>query len=199
MIPVRRQPEPESFEAEVRRPGLAWLEERGWDLDGPLPSGEELRPFWRAALGELHRRYRGVCAYVCIEIPEVTGARTVDHFVAKSGALRQAYEWSNYRLACQLMNSRKRDFDDVLDPFDLEDETFYLNFANGEVYPNPGLEAARLEQARATVERLHLNGPECTRARLRHFELCFQEEITLSYLQRVSPFVHQEARRQGFL
>jgi hypothetical protein len=150
-------------------------------------------------LGELHRRYRGVCAYVCIEIPEVTGARTVDHFVAKSGALRVAYEWDNYRLACQLMNSRKRDFEDVLDPFEIESETFYLNFSDGHVYPNPALEAGRLGQAQATVERLKLNGPECVRARLGHFELCWQGEISLSYLQRISPFVHREALRQGYL
>ena len=49
-------------------------------------------------------------------IPPVTGGRSVEHFAPKKKHRDFAYEWDNHRLVCSVMNSRKRDFEDVLDP-----------------------------------------------------------------------------------
>lgn len=88
MIHVDPQPEPPGFAATVREPGLRALAE----------GKEPLPPHWRACLPDLHERYRGVCAYLCVHIPRGTGARSVDHVAPKSKRRDRAYEWDNYRL-----------------------------------------------------------------------------------------------------
>ena len=100
MIHVDLQPEPDDFDKNVRKPGLAAVA-AGKD---PLP------PLWRACLPDLHERYRGICAYLCVLIPRGTGARSIDHLAPKSKRRDLTYEWSNYRLVALLMNARKRDF-----------------------------------------------------------------------------------------
>src|SRR5262249_17954823 len=125
MIPVRRKPAPKGFNKKVYRPGRRWLRENRHPLSGEVPKGLKLPPFWRRILGELHRQYDGICAYLCIYIEPATGAQTVDHFIAKSGSIEEAYRWRNYRLASTRMNSRKCDYAGVLDPFEIAEETFH--------------------------------------------------------------------------
>jgi hypothetical protein len=90
VIHVDLQPEPPTFDELVRKPGQRALAERR----------EELTPYWRACLPDLHERYRGICAYLCVMIPRGTGARSVDHLAPKSKRRELAYEWDNYRLVC---------------------------------------------------------------------------------------------------
>ena len=52
----------------------------------------------------------------------------VDHFYPKSVRPDMAYEWSNFRLASLKLNCRKREFQDVLDPFTIEPGWFCLSF-----------------------------------------------------------------------
>ena len=98
MIPVQPATEPDSFDANVRQPGLRAIAE----LAGELSSRTTGRPFeqvaaerdeipadnfptyWRAALDDLLESYHRVCAYLCLYIPRGTGAPSVDHMVAKS-------------------------------------------------------------------------------------------------------------------
>lgn len=202
MIPVEPKPEPApKFDELVRAPGAAWLAASGLDLDQPAPTGTEFPPFWRKCLPELHASYDGVCAYLCIHFEGATGAGSTDHFVAKSKKARLAYEWSNYRLACLAMNSRKRAFDDVLDPFSMKSETFYLELVTGMIFPNPSLPEEEKDRARATIDRLRLDDGGCREMRARHFReyLEQQGEVAANFLRRRSPFVWYEARRQGLL
>ena len=48
--------------------------------------------------------------------------------VARSMRWDQVYEWRNYRLACSLMNARKGAVASVLDPFEIEDGWFAIEF-----------------------------------------------------------------------
>ncbi len=200
MIPVQPQPEPGFFDAEVRAKGLAHLKAKGHALDQPLPAGATIEPHWRGdCLTALHTAYGGVCAYLCVFVERITGGMSVDHFIAKSALAGLAYEWSNYRLACSVMNSRKRDFDDVLDPFELEPDWFRLDLTCGRIFPNPELEPAQTALVTQTISRLGLDDPLCRELRVRWFDEYLTEPLPESYLRRKSPFVWAEAQRQGLL
>jgi 5-methylcytosine-specific restriction endonuclease McrA len=139
MIHVAAQPEPASFDEEVRQKGLAWLRKKKITFDQALPSKTTIEPYWRHCLDEMHESYNGCCAYLAIFFERVTGGGSVDHFIAKSRRADLAYEWSNYRLASSRMNSRKREYDDVLDPFEVKNGWFQLEPVSGRIYPNPQL------------------------------------------------------------
>lgn len=185
MIPVQAQPEPELFDGRVRQPGNA-----GRPTDA-LPD------HWTRCLPDLYRVYGGICAYLAVSIPPGAGSRTVDHYLPKSLRPDLAYEWSNYRLACSLMNSRKRDYLDVLDPFSLAPDTFVLDFADLSVAPAPGLPVTTQTAAVATIARLRLNDPESRAARGHALDLVLRREASLAFLAEVSPFVAREWSRQG--
>lgn len=202
MIPVTPQPEPASFENEVRTPGLKSLSAQGIDLAAPLPPGTALPPYWRRCLDELHASYEGVCAYLGVYIERATGAASTDHFVAKSAIPNQAYEWSNYRLACLAMNSRKNKFDDVLDPFTMPPDLFRIELTTGRIYYNKSKCKPLQRKASETIVRLDLDSGVNRNMRVRHFS----EYIMLSardgagakiFFRRFSPFVWTEIIRQG--
>ena len=119
--------------------------------------------------------------------------------VPKSVAWGRAYEWSNYRLACSLMNSRKHDAVSVLDPFDVEDGWFVLEFVDFQVLPADSLDVGVSEAVQGTIGRLRLNDDECRGAREEYAEAYWNEVVSLDYLRRHAPFVASELRRQNRL
>ncbi len=193
MIHVEQQPEPSDFDAKVRQKGLKWLQTQ---KDNP---NWDYHEYWRDASEDLYHAYHGICAYLAIYIERVTGGVTVDHFKPKAAYPELAYEWSNYRLASQRVNSRKREFEDVLDPFEIENEWFYLNFLSGEVFANPGLSEGIRQKIDQTIDRLKLNDAELCRLRCRHFWEYKNHEYTSEFLKKRSPFVWAEAHRQALL
>jgi len=197
MIPVTLQPEPINFDKNVRQKGLADLAKKGISLTGPVPPKTKITPHWRACLDDLYRSYDGCCAYLGVSFERTTGAGSVDHFIAKSQLAGKAYEWDNYRLACSVMNSRKRAFDDVLDPFSIGPGWFHLELFSGRVFPNPSLTTPIKQEVQATIDRLKLDDPGNREMRARHFLEYISHEYTDSFLERRSPFVWYEAHRQG--
>ncbi len=187
MIHVDAAPEPEDFDLRVRQPGRAALS-AGKD---PLPD------YWRRCLPELLARYGRVCAYCCIYIPRVVGGPSVEHLAPKSKHPDLAYEWRNYRLVCALMNSRKRDFEDVLDPFDVETGWFELLPPTWQVTPRRGLDADTRQAVVETIERLELNDAECREQREEDYLAYAEAAITFTWLAKVNPFVAREVDRQG--
>lgn len=199
MIPVMMQPEPASFDANVRQKGLDHLKRKGFKMDQPLPPRAEIEPYWRDCLTDLHQAYGGICAYLGIFFERVMGGASVDHFVAKSANAGLAYEWDNYRLACSTMNSRKRDYSDVLDPFSLASGLFRLELLTGHIYPAPGLLPETLRLVEQTIKRLGLDDPQCRELRARWYQEYLDHELPKDYLKAKSPFVWHEASRQGLL
>lgn len=187
MIHVAPADEPPDFDEKVRKPGHRALAE-GAD---PLP------PYWREASDDLMAAYRELCAYSCFRIHPVTGARSVDHFAAKSLDRARAYEWSNYRLCSARLNSRKRDFSDVLDPFEIGDDWFHLELVGFQVLPNFELPPERQAQVQASIQRLGLN--DFRRERERNAQDYWNKDCSLKVLRRDSPFVANELKRQGRL
>jgi uncharacterized protein (TIGR02646 family) len=198
MIPVTLQPEPPDFDAKVRQPGLAWLTSNGIAPNSPPPDASLLPSHWRKINEQLWKAYSGVCAYLAIYFEFTIGAASTDHFIAKSQNAGKAYEWINYRLSCLGANRNKNKFDDVLDPTELEPETFFLNLANGAIYPNPVFVPAQKDVAEKTIKRLDLDSPENRRWRTEHFTDYMKGDCSITYIARHSPFVHSEIIRQGF-
>ena len=199
MIHVTAQAEPASFDTEVRQKGLAWLRKKKIALDQPLPPKAAIEAYWRQCLDEMHSSYSGCCAYLAVFFERVTGGGSVDHYIAKSQRADLAYEWSNYRLACSRMNSRKRDFDDVLDPFELEKNRFHLEPITGRIYPSPGLLNEQRNAVQTTIDRLGLDDSGNREMRARHYQEYRQGYYNSDFLQKRSPFVWYEANRQGLL
>lgn len=199
VIPVAPQPEPTTFDSNVRRPGRAWLKARGVPPKRRLPAGAQLKAYWRRTAAELHAVYGGVCAYACVFLERPLGGVSTDHFVAKSRRLSLAYEWSNYRLACLIMNARKTDYETVLDPFTLSANTFHLELVSGRIYPNPRLARSKRDAAQTTIDVLELDDPTFREMRARHYAEYVAGEYDAVFLRKRSPFVWTEADRQGLL
>jgi len=199
MIHVVAQPEPATFDAQVRQKGLAWLRKQEIVLDLPLPEKTVLEPYWRHCLDDMHASYNGCCAYLAVFFERVTGGGSVDHFIAKSKRADLAYEWRNYRLACSRMNSRKRDYDDVMDPFDVENGWFQLEPVSGRIFPNPHLPGEQQQCIRATIDRLGLDNAGHREMRARHYQEYREGAYTAEFLRKRSPFVWAEANRQELL
>ncbi len=199
MIHVQAQQEPNTFDVNVRIPGNNHLSVNGYSLSQPLPPKTKVPPHWRNCLGDLHQKYNGICAYLCVFIERVTGGLSVDHYIAKSRLAGQIYEWSNYRLTCSTMNSRKNNFSNVLDPFLIQDGWFHIEFVSGRIYPNPSLTSTQIQAVSDTIRRLKLDSQGVRELRVAHFDDYRNGDITQAYLKRKSPFVYMEAQRQGLL
>jgi hypothetical protein len=211
LIRVEKANEPLSFNERVRIPGLRVIAEmvgekpqrtagkrfkKIADQRDDIPA-KEFPPYWTEALNDLMEAYDWTCAYSCFRIHPVTGRRSVDHFAAKSRQWEKVYEWSNYRLASSLLNARKNDFGDVLDPFEIVDGWFQLELVGFQVLPDPTLKHAIRERVQRTIDRLGLN--DFRRARERDAENYWSGEISWRVLSEESPFVAKELRRQGRL
>ena len=189
MIHVEPQPEPPDFDARVRQPGQE---------DLAMPDGE-LRPHWSNCAQQLWQAYRGICAYSSLYIPRGTGARSVDHLLPKSKRREQAYEWTNYRLACVRMNARKNAFEEVLDPFEVQDGWFTLELSTLEVLPAEGLPEDLHQRVQETIDRLSLNDDEFVRAREAYYHDYLSGEVQFRHLSRYFPFLAKELVRQGIV
>lgn len=196
MIQVTRQPEPATFDALVRQPGLRFLRTKS------RPTSKEfaVHSYWRRILASLHGAYNGVCAYSCHWIPYDTGADTVEHFRPKKKYTRGAYEWTNYRLVCATLNGRKGDYEDVLDPFLINDGDFILKYPSLLVVPSPQLSLNDQVKIQQTIDRLQLNDEgTCLKSRLKWVIDYCTGEITFSHLQNHAPFVAMELTRQNLV
>ncbi len=211
MIRVNPAPEPPHFDERVRKPGLRAIAEmvgekpprRGGRRFRPVAKRREeippdgFPPYWTKALDDLMTAYDRICAYSCFRIHPVTGSRSVDHMAPKSRSHDKVYEWLNDRLASSLLNSRKREFGDVLDPFDVVDGWFQLELLGFQVIPAPDLPARIRTRVKETIERLGLD--DFRTSRERDAERYSARGISLIVLTEESPFVARELRRQGRL
>lgn len=214
MIRLEPAPEPAEFDTRVRQPGLAAIAElvgEGSDRSRPGSTRKKVAerregipadaypPLWRHALPYLLESYHRVCAYLSLYIEEATGAATVDHFIPKAKAWDTVYEWSNYRLACALMNARKGDSDRVLDPFEIHDDWFDLDLVGYQIKVGAAATGAMAKRVEATIEQLGLNRVVCLKARQHYVESYLGGHIGDVYLRRRAPFIARELERQGYL
>jgi len=211
MIRVAPAAEPPAFDQRVRTLGLRAIAEMVGERP-PRPSGrrfetvatrredipaDKFHPYWTEALDDLMAGYNQICAYSCFRIHTVTGGRSVDHMAAKSRAWDTVYEWTNYRLASSLLNARKREFGDVLDPFEILDGWFQLELVGFQVLPAADVDDGIRTGVQQTIDRLRLN--DFRREREKDAEWYWTRDVSLRVLRAESPFVAGELRRQGRL
>ena len=198
MIPVQLQPEPASFDVKVRQAGnQAYQNDRQKAVaNGTDPDKDKLPSTWRKCLDDLYAAYGGICVFLAIRLRPATGAYTVEHFVPKSADPTKAYEWSNFRLATARINSAKREFRDVLDPFAIQPGWFALDITSMSVIPGDKLDNPTGEAVKRTIERLKLNAPKCRTERDSIYN-AFLMHKNLDVLMSDSPFIYQEHQRQG--
>lgn len=150
----------------------------------------------------MHTAYRGLCAYSALYIDPATGGRSIDHFVPRTANWRLVYEWSNYRLACALVNSKKGDLVGILDPFRIESEWFALEFVGYQVIVGDGVRAEVRKQVESTIRDLGLNRrPFCVvrETYAQQYLDGADGRIDFTLLENRAPFVAREIRRQGLL
>jgi hypothetical protein len=74
--------------------------------------------------------------------------------------------WSaSPRLCAARFNARKQDFNDVLDPFEVEDGWFQVELVGFQILPAANLSPATRRQVEQTISRLQLNHYDLRRSR----------------------------------
>ncbi|MCE5328133.1 MAG: hypothetical protein LLG01_17130 [Planctomycetaceae bacterium] len=194
VIPVAKQPTPATFVDLVHKPGMLFLSR----VKSPSTDQWNKHAYWRKILPELHLAYNGICAYSCHWIAYDTGADTVEHFIPKSVAPAKAYNWSNYRLVCAVLNSRKREFRDVIDPFQVKDGWFVIRFPSLLVVPGKELPERLVSRVQKTINRLGLNDEDtCMKSREKYIKDYCLGKVTFGHLEDEAPFIARELSRQG--
>lgn len=192
MIHIDLQPEPESFDERVRKPGNEFL------AACPNPKNKDWskHSYWSRISSELYIAYGGICAYTGQWFSKTTSQVSVDHFYPKSSHQEKAYEWDNYRLTTQIMNNRKGD-KIVMDPFEIKDGDLIIDFPSCLVKPRSDMSSAEKSKAKSTISILRLNGEEQAEQRCSIVMDYIRGDISRQYLESKYPFIAKELGRQG--
>ena len=195
MIPVAKAPEPANFDADVRQPGIAWLNSH------PNAKPSKFEPYWTKCISDLGSLYNHICAYLAISINKTLGADSVDHFIPKSNSAigrQNTYEWDNYRLCCIGENRKKNKKILPIDPFTMQPESFFIDFSDGRIYVNPAiLPKSYRDDCDDAIKILKLDEQDCRDMRKGYYSLYAHGHVDAVYMQRNAPFVWQEICRQG--
>jgi hypothetical protein len=166
---------------------------------------QKLPDFWRKCLPQLRTAYRDTCAYLGMKIHPATGAASIDHFRPKSTHQQLAYEWSNFRLAAQQVNTNKGEHGDVMDPFEVHCGWFALDIGTFEVRPSTDLDSLQRTRVELTISRLKLNEPTFCKTREEYHDwyhglrVSSGKGLPLTWLRDECPYVAYELDRQGRL
>lgn len=208
MIRVRPAPEPADFAERVGNPGAIVLMELREDPAAPKRPGPKREnhksKLWQQVLPELRRVYRRRCAYTALLVfPEVRDS--VDHFKPKDRFPELAYTWSNYRYALLDVN-RLKGADDVLDPFEVQDDWFTLNLDSFKIEATESFPSQMRPLWEAT-EKIVNDPMFCDGRRWRHeayFGRAAEPELPaavmdLARLELEAPMVARTLREKGLL
>ena len=121
----------------------------------------------------------------------------MDHFLPKRARPDLAYEWTNYRLAHDRINSNKGDSTDVLDPFHIQTGWFTLDIATLWIKPEASLHPNVKGPVQRTIDVLRLNDDQWVQMRFDLLNSYMNKELTIAYLQAKYPFMAAEIQRQG--
>ncbi|MBN2495254.1 MAG: hypothetical protein JXR96_11725 [Deltaproteobacteria bacterium] len=164
--------EPPDFDARARRPGKQWLESH--------PDKKRPRDLWTPFKPALASGFGQLCGYSAIYEP----IGVVDHYMSVSRHRHLAYEWSNYRFASDRINKIKKDADDVLDPFEVDDAWFEILLPSLQLVLTDAVPEDVRPRAEYTLHRLRLRDDESMiRLRREWYRMYQDEELTLDLKQ----------------
>lgn len=190
MIRVDAQAEYTAFDTNVRKKGEKFLSRC------PKPNARQFakHSYWRTATEDLYVAYKGLCAYTSRHLVH-TGS--LDHFRPKSKYPWLAYEWTNYWLCRQILNTRKGDSEAVMDPFLVQNGWFALDMPSCLIRPGTDVSNGVRIAVKKTINTLKLNDDDrLVSERCQLLVSLADGEITLDYVQRFYPFVAFEVKRQ---
>jgi hypothetical protein len=181
--------EPATFDAECRQRGQTWL------AANPYPTG---RPadYWSPFREDLREGFGRRCGYFAMFLP--TGTGHIDHFLSwdtcrKTNRAHLAYEWNNFRFIAPTLNSKKGTKDDqLLDPFEVQDDWFEVDIPSFVLRITSAIPAALRDKAKFTLgcEGLDLQqGRAAIRMRREWYEMHRTGELTIEGLRRNAPLV----------
>lgn len=191
MIPVANPiPEPKAFDAECRTPGTVWRCSR--QLAGTTPKTSEFPNLWAKYESDLSSAFHERCGWWAMWIAE----GEVDHFLSKKNRPDLAYEWSNYRYIAGSVNGSKGNHDDdVLDPFEVQEDWFEVILPSMQLIVTDQLPIAWMDKARFTLKQLRLqDGTKIVRCRRRWYE-SFKNGMPMSELVKFAPLVAKAVKK----
>jgi hypothetical protein len=187
VIHVDPAPEPPGFDERVRKPGQRWLERDG-TTNTP--------GYWRRAARPLRKAFHDRCGYTAMWL---SAPGTVDHFVSRDEDRSLAYEWKNFRYAAAWINSSKSALrsDQVLDPFEVEDDWFEIALPQCELFVTERCPPSHRERAQTMLARLQLGkGEDVVAYRQEWYRMYLEGELTLEGLERKAPLIARAIRKQ---
>jgi hypothetical protein len=186
-------PEPEEFDAKVRKPGQAWL------TANPDKSSSEYKAYWSdwaACKGKLAEASQCRCAYIGMKIlPPQDG--TIDHYLSKKNYPELTYEWSNYRYCTGRVNRNKSNYDKrILDPFEVQDDWFEIQLPSLQLLLTDKVPLELREKAEFTLRQLQLQDQQwIIDQRADYYDGYKAGEITLARIERDAPLVARAIRK----
>jgi hypothetical protein len=186
-------PEPEEFDAQVRKPGQAWL---AANPDKPPSRYKAYWSDWEACKEKLAQSFQYRCAYTAMRIlPPQDG--TIDHYLSKKNHRGLTYEWSNYRYCKHYYNTLKGNYDDlILDPFEVEDDWFEVQIHSMQLILTDKVPPELREKAEFTLRQLQLQDSQrIIDQRADYYDGYKAGEITLARIERDAPLVARAIRK----
>ncbi|WP_313808926.1 hypothetical protein, partial [Sphingobium sp.] len=123
---------------------------------------------------------------------------SVDHFHPKAIHPNLAYEWNNFRLSSGRVNSSKGNQTDILDPFEVQNDWFFIDIPSCLLRANPALNHDVRVKVSHTINSLRLNQDDnYVQERCNILIEYAREDVTFNFLERRYPFLAKEVHRQG--
>lgn len=164
----------------------------------PHPKGETIIKPYKKALPALKEVYFNLCAYTGRRIDPAECAE-IDHFLPKCTYPKKEFTWDNFRLTTKRLNSKKWINILPLDPFDIEDGWFELNFFTFTIMANNELDDSLQANITKTIELLGLNNSNLIDSRSRFWDYYNKQKIPPEFLKELFPYIWFEAERQQLL
>jgi hypothetical protein len=204
MMKITIPPPPQNFQNRVSVPGEAFLK------INPSPKASEWRrhSHWTQVHTELYESYHGICNYCSswsprsLEgVPQNNDWQTsIDHYKPKSKYPRDAYKWENFRLCRRRLNNLKKDYTDIIDPTEIENDWFWIDFTSFLLKPSPTLKDRDLySKIFQTIKILRLNTDnDYINERKNVIAFYSLDIINKSYIQSKYPFMYYQMELQNF-
>jgi len=187
-----------SYELKVRVPGEAFL------ATNPSPARDDFKrnDFWTEIHDEMYDAYGGVCMYCASWTPRTPRGgsfkqTTIDHFIPKVPFPKLAYEWSNFRLCRNDINSNKAQDLYIPDPFFIRSEWFNIDFATWLVGPSEIAPIYIKHRIRSAFVRLGINTDAYVEERQTVAAIYVHRPPERDDLQLLYPFLIAELARQS--
>ena len=124
----------------------------------------------------------------------------MDHFLPKNANPWLAYDWTNYRLSSERVNSLKGEKTGILDPFQIGPQWFQLKFPGCVVVPGGNLPPSFIPAARWTIKVLKLNDDDdLVQERCNIVRMLRDGHVQIGFMEQRYPFIADELKRQAVL